>query len=100
MASILGLPAPPPNREWLMSSFLRSPSKVNKATKKLSFSRNSENDPTILAFSRHCMVKAATCRDESQCLKVIYHPLYSMNKFVTKKSKLPQDGTQVFPYMG
>ena len=33
-------------------------------------------------------------------LKVIYHPLYSMNKFVTNKSKLPQDGTQVFPYMG
>ena len=33
-------------------------------------------------------------------LKVIYHPLYSMNKFVTNKSKLPQDGAQVFPYMG
>ena len=33
-------------------------------------------------------------------LKVIYHPLYSMNKFVTSKSKLPQDGAQVFPYMG
>ena len=32
-------------------------------------------------------------------LKVIYHPLYSMNKFVTNKSKLPQDGPQVFPYM-
>ena len=32
-------------------------------------------------------------------LKVIYHPLYSMNKFVTNKSKLPQDGAQVFPYM-
>ena len=28
-------------------------------------------------------------------LKVIYHPLYSMNKFVTNKSKLPQDGAQV-----
>ena len=27
-------------------------------------------------------------------------PLYSMNKFVTNKSKLPQDGAQVFPYMG
>ena len=25
---------------------------------------------------------------------------YSMNKFVTNKSRLPQDGTQVFPYMG
>ena len=32
-------------------------------------------------------------------LKVIYHPLYSMNKFVTNKAKLPQDGAQVFPYM-
>ena len=33
-------------------------------------------------------------------LKVIYHPLYSMNKIVTTKSKLPQDGAQVSPYMG
>ena len=33
-------------------------------------------------------------------LKVIYHPLYSMNNFMTNKSKLPQDGAQVFPYMG
>ena len=33
-------------------------------------------------------------------LKVIYHPLYIMNNFVTNKSKLPQDGAQVFPYMG
>ena len=32
-----------------------------------------------------------------QVLKVIYHPLYSMNNFVTSKSKLPQDGAQVFP---
>ena len=31
--------------------------------------------------------------------KVPYHPLYSMNKFVTNKSKLPKDGAQVFPYM-
>ena len=37
---------------------------------------------------------------DSQTLKVIYHPLYSMNNFVTNKSKLPQDGAQVFPYMG
>ena len=36
----------------------------------------------------------------SDTLKVIYHPLYSMNNFVTNKSKLPQDGAQVFPYMG
>ena len=33
-------------------------------------------------------------------LKVIYHLLYSMNNFVTDKSKLPQDWAQVFPYMG
>ena len=33
-------------------------------------------------------------------LKVIHHPLYSMNKFVTNKSKLSQDGAQVFRYMG
>ena len=33
-------------------------------------------------------------------LKVIYHPFYSINKFVRNKSKLPQDGAQVFPYMG
>ena len=29
-------------------------------------------------------------------ISVIYHPLYSMNKFVTNKAKLPQDGAQVF----
>ena len=33
-------------------------------------------------------------------LKVIYHSLYSMINFVTNKYKLPQDGAQVFPYMG
>ena len=33
-------------------------------------------------------------------LKLIYHPLYSMNNCVKNKSKLPQDGAQVFPYMG
>ena len=27
-------------------------------------------------------------------------PLCRMNKFVTNKSKLPQDGAQVFSYMG
>ena len=32
-------------------------------------------------------------------LKETYHPLYSINKFVTNKSKLPQDGAQVFPYI-
>ena len=39
-------------------------------------------------------------RCEYDTLKVIYHPLYSMNNFVANKSKLPQDGTQVFPYIG
>ena len=38
--------------------------------------------------------------DKYNDLKVIYHPLYSMNIFVTNKSKLPQDRGQVFPYMG
>ena len=33
-------------------------------------------------------------------LKVIYHPKYSMNNFVTNKSKLPQDWAQLFPCMG
>ena len=33
-------------------------------------------------------------------LKVIYHPLYSMNKFVTNKSNLLQYGAQLFLYMG
>ena len=32
--------------------------------------------------------------------KVIYHPLYSINNFVTNESKLPLDVAQVFPYMG
>ena len=31
-------------------------------------------------------------------LKVTYHPLCSMNKFMTNKSKLPQGGAQLFPY--
>ena len=33
-------------------------------------------------------------------LKVIYHPLYSMNKFVTNKSKLPQDGVTLYGVIG
>ena len=36
------------------------------------------------------------CRIRSHILKVIYHPLYSMNNFVKNKSKLPQDGAQQF----
>ena len=43
---------------------------------------------------------ADNCVHNHVHLKVIYHPLYSMNKFVKDKSKLPQDGAQVFPYMG
>ena len=31
-------------------------------------------------------------KSEPGDLKVTYHPLYSMNTFVTNKSKLPQDG--------
>ena len=42
----------------------------------------------------------AKTRANLALLKVIYHHLYSMNKFGTNKSKLPQDGAQVFPYMG
>ena len=41
-----------------------------------------------------------TCKWITALLKVIHHPLYSIIKFVTNKSKLPQDGAQVFPYMG
>ena len=37
---------------------------------------------------------------ELHTLKVIFYPLYSMNKFVTNKSKLQRVGAQVFPYMG
>ena len=33
-------------------------------------------------------------------LKVIYHPLYGMNKFVTNKSKLTQDGAHCFLIWG
>ena len=44
------------------------------------------------------IMMSAACA--SLMLKVIYHPLYSMNNFVINKSKLPQDGAQVFPYMG
>ena len=33
-------------------------------------------------------------------LKVIYHPLYSMNNFVTNKSKLPQMGHKCFLIWG
>ena len=57
------------------------------------------------------VVDGLTCSHSSTCilsltclltflftLKVIYHPLYSMNNFVTNKSKFPQDRAQVFPY--
>ena len=49
----------------------------------------------------HVMYKAYWLENRDfMILKVIYHLLYSMNNFVTNKSKLPQDGAQVFPYMG
>ena len=51
-----------------------------------------KNHDTIKPFCPHINVVFAV-------LKVIYHPLYSMNNFVTNKSKLPQDGAQV-PYKG
>ena len=48
---------------------------------------------------RYDNVKATHAQIANLILKVIYHPLYSMNKFVRNKSKLPQNGAQVFPYM-
>ena len=55
--------------------------------------------PTIHAIASGVILNSNFLR-ENIPLKVIYHPLYSMNKFVTNKSKLPQDGAQVFPFMG
>ena len=52
----------------------------------------------MLVVEAFCVYGWKTC--VLDVLKVIYHPLYSMNNFVTKKSKFPQDGAQVFPYMG
>ena len=46
------------------------------------------------------LIDKTTCPVSIDTLKVIYHPLYSMNNFVTNKSKSPQEGAQVFPYMG
>ena len=46
----------------------------------------------------YLMYNPESCTD-IMWLKVIYHPLYTMNNFVTNKSKSPQDGAQVFPYM-
>ena len=50
-----------------------------------------------LCLQMHATLSFEVCKCH---LKVIYHPLYSMNNFVTNKSKLPQDGAQVFSYMG
>ena len=47
----------------------------------------------------YMVVSSTLWRERYALLKVIYHPLHSMNKFVTNKSKLPQGGAQVFPYM-
>ena len=59
----------------------------------------------VIEYFTHGHIRLASVADNNRrCLsgelKVIYHPLYSMNNFVTNKSKLPQDGAQVFPYMG
>ena len=48
----------------------------------------------------HIINPTLLCTTIWSFLKVTYHPLYSMNKFVTNKSKLPQNGAQVYPYMG
>ena len=50
----------------------------------------------------HVVIELRTKRDNSQQATTVFKgdlsPLiYSMNKFVTNKSKLPQDGAQVFP---
>ena len=52
--------------------------------------------PTILYLLLMVVISSIT----TPSFKVIYHPLYSMNKLVINKSKLPQDGAQVFPYVG
>ena len=52
---------------------------------------------SVLRVNAFSFYIAVSC---SVFLKVIYHPLYSMNNFVKNKSKLPQDGAQMFPYMG
>ena len=46
------------------------------------------------------LIQGNTLNHDKLDVKVTYHPLYSMNKFVTNKSKSPQGGVQVFPYMG
>ena len=40
-----------------------------------------------------------TISTQSSVLNVIYHPVYSMNNFVTSKSMLPEDGAQLIPYI-
>ena len=56
--------------------------------------------PICMKILSHDALRPVCVIDIGECLKVIYHPLYSMNNFVTNKSKLPQDWAQVFPYMG
>ena len=50
--------------------------------------------PPSTTLAKHQTSIAST---DITSLKVPYHPLYSMNKFVTNGA---QDGAQVFPYMG
>ena len=63
-----------------------------------------ESDTPTINIARELIesrdARSTTLTSGETMLKVIYHPLYRMNKFVTNKSKLPQDGAQLFPYMG
>ena len=65
--------------------------------------------PTFATVAQHCVTFVSRAISEDKIdvgleskgiLKVTYHLLYSMNTFVTNKSKLPEDGAQVFTHMG
>ena len=53
---------------------------------------------TVTAYLKSKQLLLFAFARQYNILKVIYHPLYSMNNFVTYKSKLRQNGAQV--YMG
>ena len=68
-----------------------------------------DNNDCVNLYCIGLSAKLGTCTTRSMVnmlveknahLKVTYHPVYSMNNFVTNKSKMPQDGAQLFPYMG
>ena len=52
----------------------------------------------VSAFQEKVAIRSSLSPHDA--LKVTYHPLYCMNKFVTNVAKLPLDGAQLFPYMG